>query len=607
MDTIKRLFDLLTTQERRRLYLLFVAVVIMAGLEVVSVASIMPFLSVASDPASIQENAYLKWAYDTFGFTDRHSFLVALGVAALIALVVSNTFIVIVTWLQSRYVWHRNHSISKRLLRGYLQRPYEYFLTRNSSDLSKNILEEAMQVSSQMLLPLIRGVAKGLMSISIVGFLVFVDPAVAFIVAVVLGGAYGSIWLSVRKKLDKIGEKRVDANEDRFQSVSESLGGIKAVKLRAKEDAFLEQFERPSRRYAHYRTLNSVINKAPRYILEAIAFGGIILISVYLIAIRSDIQQVIPMLGLYAFAGYRLMPALQSTFRGLAKAQFNKAALGAIHRDMYEPSSSSSPTEARRNGTKADDRKDRIQLKDDLIMENVTFTYPGAEEPAIENISLEIPARTTVGFVGKTGSGKTTIVDLMLGLLRPQKGDIRVDGIPLQNENLPLWQRSIGYVPQHIYLADDTIARNVAFGVPNDQISRSRVVDALQRAQVYDFVSKELPNGLGTIVGERGVKLSGGQRQRIGIARALYHRPSVIFFDEATSALDQATEQAVMKAVYALGRTRTIILVSHRMSTVRRADTIFVLEQGKLVGEGSYGNLVSQNSSFQGIALSEIH
>jgi ATP-binding cassette subfamily C protein len=573
----------------------------MAGLEVVSVASIMPFLSVASDPTSIQENRYLKWAFDAFGFTDRHFFLIALGVAALIALVVSNTFIVLVTWLQSRYVWHRNHSISKRLLREYLQRPYEFFLTRNSSDLSKNILEEAREVSTQMLLPAIRGAAKGLVSISIVGFLIFIDPTVALIVAVVLGGAYGSIWLSVRKKLDEIGEKRVDANEDRFQAVSESLGGIKAVKLRSKENVFVDQFDLPSRRYAHYRTLNRLINRAPRYILEAIAFGGIILIAVYLIAVRSDIQQVVPMLGLYAFAGYRLMPALQSTFRGFAKAQFNIASLEALHRDMYD----GNPTEYRADGGETDERKDRIRLRDNLVMENVTFTYPGAEKPAIKSMSLEIPARTTVGLVGKTGSGKTTAVDLMLGLLRPQKGEIRVDEIPLQEESLPLWQRSVGYVPQHIYLADDTIAQNVAFGIPDGQIDETQVVEALRRAQVYEFISKELPKGLQTIVGERGVKLSGGQRQRIGIARALYHRPSVIFFDEATSALDQATEQAVMDAVYALGGKRTIVLISHRMSTVRRADKIFVLEQGRLVGRGSYDDLVARNSSFQSIAFSE--
>ncbi|MCS3857791.1 ATP-binding cassette subfamily C protein [Salinibacter ruber] len=603
MDTVKRLFDLLTPEEQRKLYLLFVAIVIMAGLEVVSVASIAPFLSVASDPASIHEKVYLKWAFDAFGFTDRHAFLITLGVTALIALVVSNTFIVAVTWLQYQYVWNQNHIISKRLLRGYLQRPYEFFLTRNTSDLSKNILEEARMVSVQMLLPAIRATAKGIVSVSIVAFLIFVDPTVALIVAVVLGGAYGSIWLSVHKKLDEIGEKRVIANEKRFQAVSESLGAIKAVKLRSKEAAFVSEFDIPSRRYAHYRTVNQLINKAPRYILEAIAFGGIILIAVYLIAVRGDIEQVVPILGLYAFAGYRLMPALQSTFRGFAKAQFNIASLETLHRDMYEGDSGKHGGGA--GGSK--DRKDPIGLENNIIMKNVTFTYPGAEKPAIEDLSLKIPARTTVGIVGKTGSGKTTAVDLMLGLLRPNKGEIRVDGIPLQEESLSLWQRSVGYVPQDIYLADDTIEQNVAFGIPNDQIDSSQVTDALRRAQVFEFVSRDLPKGLQTNVGERGVKLSGGQRQRIGIARALYHRPSVIFFDEATSALDQATEQAVMEAVYSLGGNRTIILISHRMSTVRSADKIFVLKQGELVGRGAYDDLVTRNSSFQSIAASERH
>lgn len=604
MDTVNRLFGLLTPQERRNLYLLFVAVLIMAGLEVVSVASIMPFLSVASDPSSIQESTYLKWAYEAFGYTDRRPFLIALGIVALVALILSNSFIIFVTWLQSRYVWHRNHSISKRLLRGYLQRPYEYFLTHNSSDLSKNILEEARQVSTQMLQPAIKGTAKGIVSIFIIGFLVFIDPVIALIVAVVLGGAYGSIWLIVRNKLNKIGEKRVSANEDRFQSVNESFGGIKAVKLRGKEDVFLGQYERPSRRYAHYQTLSQVINKAPRYGLEAIAFGGIILIAVYLIAVRSDIQQVIPVLGTYTFAGYRLMPALQSTFRGFAKAQFNKAALDALHEDMYKPSNTDIPSTREDGQHTSGGYGGEIKLRDTLILDDVTFTYPDANEPAIRNLSLRIPARSTFGFVGKTGSGKTTTVDLMLGLLQPQEGTIRVDGISLHGGNLSLWQKSVGYVPQHIYLADDTIAKNVAFGVPKSDIDVGRVEEALRRAQIYEFVSENLEQGLQAVVGERGVKLSGGQQQRIGIARALYHRPSVIFFDEATSALDQATEQAVMEAVYALGESRTIILISHRLSTVRRADNIIMLEEGKKVGEGTYQELKQRHSKFRSMALS---
>lgn len=604
MDTLRQLFSLLTPRERRNLYLLFGAVLVMAVLEVLSVAAIMPFLSVAANPESVHQDAYLRWAYETFGFSDTHSFLIALGLLALIALVVSNAFIVFVLWLQYRYVWNRNHSISKRLLHRYLQRPYEYFLTRNSADLSKNILEEAREVSTKMLLPALRGFAKGIVALCIVGFLIFIDPLVALIVAVVLGGAYGSIYVAVRKKLSDIGSKRVRANRDRYQSVSEALGGVKEIKLRGKEDVFLNYYSRPSKRYTRYQALSQVMNQAPRYVLEAVAFGGIILIAVYLIAVQGNIRQVIPMLGLYAFAGYRLMPALQRAFGGMAQARFNKAALEALHRDVYEQSSQEERS-VRFNGESAvGSCKEQMEVKEGLVMDNVTFTYPGAQQPSIRRLSLEIPARSTVGLVGKTGSGKTTAVDLMLGLLCPQQGDIRIDGSLLVGGNLRAWQHMVGYIPQHIYLADDTVARNVAFGVPADEIDVTAVEEALQRAQIHDFVMKELPGGMQTVVGERGVKLSGGQRQRIGIARALYHRPSVIFFDEATSALDQATEQAVMDAVYALGQTRTVVLISHRLSTVRRADNIFVLQHGELTGADTYENLATKNKAFQDMALS---
>jgi ATP-binding cassette subfamily C protein len=597
---IRHLLDLLTPRERRNLYFLFAAVLVMAGLEVVSVASIMPFLSVASDPASIHENTYLSWAFDAFGFEDTHAFLVALGALALSALVVSNTFIVFVTWLQERYVWNRNHSISKRLLQRYLQQPYEFFLTKNSSDLSKNILEETREVTAQMLLPALRGLAKGLVALAIIGFLVFVDPLVAFVVSVVLGGAYVAIYALVRRKLDTIGAERVESNRARYQSVSEAFGGVKEVKLRGTEDVFLEQFDRPSKKYAHYKTLNQVINKAPRYILEAVAFGGIILIAVYFIAVRSSIQQVIPMLGLYAFAGYRLMPALQQAFKGVAKARFNRAALRTLNEALSHQSQTGRNTINTASETRAfaSDTND-VKLNDRLVVDGITFTYPDAHRPAIHDLSLEIPAWSTVGFVGKTGSGKTTAVDLILGLLQPQRGSIRIDGVPLQETNLKSWQSEIGYVPQHIYLTDDTIAQNVAFGVPAEEIDYDAVRKSLEMAQIAEFVEHELPGGLDSIVGERGVKLSGGQRQRLGIARALYHQPSVVFFDEATSALDQKTEREVMESIYALEGSRTIIMISHRLSTVQRADRIFMLENGRLVGCGTYEELERSSESFQ--------
>jgi ATP-binding cassette subfamily C protein len=601
MDILKTFFELLTPRERRNLYLLFCAVLVMAGLEVVSVGSIMPFLQVAADPASVHENAYLSWAYETVGFADTNAFLIALGLGALAALVASNAFIVLTTWALYRYVWGRNHSLSRRLLRSYLYRPYEYFLTHNSAELGKNILEEVKEVTSQMLMPALRGGAKAIVALFIIGFLFFVDPVVAGMVTGILGLAYAGVYYTVRDRLDRTGAERVEANTKRYQFVSEAFGGIKEVKLRGKEETFLDQYDAPSKHYAHVNAHYRVIKKAPRYILEAVAFGGIILIAIYLIAVQDNIRQVIPMLGLYAFAGYRLMPALQQAFKGLASARFNIAALEKIHEDLQKRAEAGPQVSA--NGT-PDAAEAPLTLDDRLALEGVSFTYPGAEEPAIKDLSLEIPAHTTVGFVGKTGSGKTTTVDLILGLLRPQQGMISVDGTPLrEGGSIRRWQQDIGYVPQQIYLADDTVARNIAFGVPEEDIDRDAVRDAARRAHIHDFITGELPDRWQTVVGERGVKLSGGQRQRIGIARALYHRPSVLVFDEATSALDQATEASVMEAIYALGGDHTMLMIAHRLSTVKQADDIVMLERGRKVGEGTYEELEQRHSKFRSMAL----
>ncbi len=601
MEIIRTFFDLLTPRERRNLYLLFGAVLVMAGLEVVSVGSILPFLQVAADPASVHESAYLSWAYETFGFTDTNSFLIALGLTAFAALVLSNAFIVVTTWALYRYVWGRNHSLSRRLLHSYLHRPYEYFLTRNSAELGKNVLEEVKEVTATMLYPALRGGAKAIVALFIIGFLFVVNPIVASILAFVLGGAYAAVHFTVRAWLDRAGAERVEANTARYQLVNEAFGGIKQVKLRGSEETLLEQFDPPSRRYARLQSHARVIRKTPRYVLEAVAFGGIILIAVYLIVVQDTIRQVIPMLGLYAFAGHRLMPALQKAFSGIASARYNSAALEALHRDLQQRAVGGT-------GASSDERRDPatspLALDDRLVLDGVSFSYPDAETPAIKDLSLEIPSHTTVGFVGKTGSGKTTTVDLILGLLRPQEGTIAVDGTPLREGNIRRWQQNIGYVPQQTFLSDDTIARNIAFGVPQEEIDMEAVVDAARRAQIYEFVMHELPNRWETIVGERGVKLSGGQRQRVSIARALYHRPSVLVFDEATSALDQATEASVMQAIYELDGNHTMLVIAHRLSTVEKADNIIMLEQGRKVGEGRYEELAHEHAKFQSMAFS---
>jgi ATP-binding cassette subfamily C protein len=599
MDIIKTFFDLLTPRERRNLYLLFCAVLLMAGLEVVSVGSIMPFLQVAADPASVHENAYLTWAYETFGFTETTSFLIALGVGALGALMVSNAFIVFTNWIMYHYIWARNHSLSCRLLQKYLNQPYEYFLAKNSSEIGKNILEELRQLTVGTLMPGMIGLSKGIVAISIVLFIVLINVKVALTVSIILGSSYLIVYYIVRSRIDKYGEKRVKSDADRYKIVSEAFGGVKEVKVQGKESYFVEEFANSSITYTQNQAKYRILKKVPRYVLEAIAFGGIILIAIYLIAIEEDIRQVIPVLGLYAFAGYRLMPALQRAFKGVASARYNLAALKVVHEDLEKKNNYS---QIYRSNVR-NDSVEPLDLEDKIYLDGIYYSYPSTEEKAIEDLSVQIPAHTTIGFVGKTGSGKTTTVDLILGLLRPQDGDIFVDGKSIYSE-LRRWRKAISYVPQQIFLSDDTVARNIAFGVPQDEIDMSTLRDVARRAHIYDFVLEELPDQWHTTVGEKGVKLSGGQRQRVGIARALYHNPSVLVFDEATSALDQSTEKSVMKAIYDLRGDHTVLMIAHRLSTVERADNIIMLEDGRKVGEGTYEQLKVQHPKFREMALS---
>ena len=566
----------------------------MALLEVVSVASIMPFLSVAADPSRIHTSPHLQWAYEAFGFGDANAFLIALGLTALAAMLISNTVIVATNWATYHYAWTWNHNLSRRLLQRYMQRPYAYFLTRNSAELSKNVLEEIREAVSGMLVPALKGGAKAVVALFIAGFLVAYDPWVALIAAGVLGSAYGALYIGIRRRIRRYGKERVRANSARYQHVAEAFGSIKESKLHSAHAAErLRRYADPSEQYARYQTRYSALQHMPRYVLEVVAFGGIILIAVYLIAVQDTLSGVIPTLGVYAFAGYRLMPALQGVFKGVASVQFNTAALRDLHMGLQaERDRSSSPAEHTSSPAEP------LNLGESVVFDEVTFRYPGAERPTLQNLSMRMDAGQTVGIVGATGSGKTTAVDLMLGLLEPQQGTIRVDNKLLQDRTLRQWQQAIGYVPQHIYLEDSTIAQNIAFGVPPESIDMKAVQEAARTACIADFVEQELSERWQTPVGERGVALSGGQRQRIGLARALYRQPSVLVLDEATSALDRATETQVMQALHNRDRHRLTVCITHRIHTLNHADHVIQIEAGRVVAQGSYDALQSATGAF---------
>lgn len=593
----RRLMELLSPKERRRGYLLLAMIVAMALLEVVGVASIMPFMSVLANPEVVETNEYLNRVYTTLGFESHQRFLFFLGMVVLVFLVTSIAFKALTTYALTRFTQMRNYSLSKRLVAGYLRQPYDWFLNRHSGDLGKSILSEVGQVINGALIPLMQTIAHGAVAIALLILLLIVDAKLALIAAAVLGGAYGFIYLALRRYLDRIGKDRVQANRERFEAVQEAFGGIKDVKVSSLEGAMLKSYDGPAKRFASHQAAAAVASQLPRFALEIIAFAGILAVALYLMAGPGGLQQALPVLSVFAFAGYRLMPALQQVYAQVSKLRFAGPALEALHRDFSNLDSGGGDVLNRK-------RPEPMGVTEAIRLEQVDYTYPKAERPALNGLDLTIPAHTTVGLVGATGSGKTTTVDIILGLLRPQGGRLTVDGEAITPANVRAWQRTIGYVPQHIYLADDSVAANIAFGLPPEQVDMAAVERAARIANLHAFVTEEMPDGYATQVGERGVRLSGGQRQRIGIARALYHDPQVLVLDEATSALDNLTEQAVMEAVHNLGHSKTIIIIAHRLTTVQPCGQIFVLEKGELVGRGRYDELVETNLLFQAMAVS---
>lgn len=592
METINKLLDLLSPSEVKRAAVLMVMMLAMASLDVLGVASILPFIAVLANPALVETSPILLWAYQfsaNLGVASVDQFLFLLGFLVFVLLVFSLTFKALTTYAQTRFALMREYSIGKRLVEGYLHQPYSWFLNRHSADLGKNILSEVSGVISGSLVPVMTLVAQVAVTLALLALLLVVDPLLAISVGLVLGIAYGGILALMSGWLNTLGEARIQANQERYTVVSEAFGASKEVKAGGLESIFIERFAKPAEAYAKGQATAQVIAQIPRFALEAIAFGGMLLVILYLMDQSGSFAAALPIIALYAFAGYRLMPALQQIYGSFTQLKYAGPALKALHADLM----GLKPAEPDNN------LLEPMPLNKCIELNNILYQYPNASAPALNGINLSIPSRSTVGLVGSTGSGKTTTVDLILGLLEPQTGTLCIDGQVVELSNRRQWQKSIGYVPQHIYLSDDSVSANIAFGLVPEMVDQQSVERAAKIANLHDFVIQNMPQGYSTMVGERGVRLSGGQRQRIGIARALYHNPSVLILDEATSALDNITEQAVMDAVNNLSHNITIILIAHRLSTVRQCDQIYLLEKGEIKATGTFEELVTQNYTFQ--------
>ena len=587
MQTIKKFLFLLSPDERKKAYFLLVMVFIMALLDMIGVASILPFMTVLTNPNLIETNSFLNTMFEislAFGVANHKEFLFALGILVFIILVISLAFKALITYLQTRFILMREYSIGKRLVEGYLHQPYSWFLNRNSSDLGKNILSEVSHVIATSLKPLTDIIAKGLLTFALITLLIIADPRLALTAGLTLVISYALIFYFVRKYLNKIGKERLKNNETRFKVVSEAFGASKEVKVAGLEHIYTKLFSKSARSFALNQATALIINSLPRYILEAIAFGSILLLILYTMSQSGNFYEVLPIISLYVFTGYRLMPAVQQIYSSATIIVY----AGPSLQKLYDDLKSLKTYNTKQSGSV-------LGLKESINLKNISYVYPNSSRTALKNINLHIPAKSTVGLVGATGSGKTTTVDIILGLLQAKKGILEVDGQIITNQNVKSWQKSIGYVPQFIYLSDDTVEANIAFGVEPEYRNKKSIEKAAKIANLHSFVTEELPKKYQTTIGERGVRLSGGQRQRIGIARALYHNPEVIILDEATSALDNETEQAVMDAVYNLHRDITIIKIAHRLNTVKNCDIIFKLDKGKLVDQGTFEEVLNIN------------
>jgi ABC-type bacteriocin/lantibiotic exporter with double-glycine peptidase domain len=575
---LKQLILLLTTEERVEVIKLLIMIMAMGVFDVLGVASVLPFMSVASDPSFIESNQLVMEIYNYLEFDDHKSFVMFSGLCLVTLIIISGIFKLITIYATFRFTFEREHSISLRLLRGYLNQPYSWFLNQHSADLSKSVLADVREVVGRSILTFINVISSGFLAILILSLLLLIDPAIALSAFLVFGLVYCVLYFTVKKTLSNVGADRLAANTARFKSSSEIFSLVKEIKISGKEKFYISVFGQATKKFVDKEITMASISALPKYIIEMIVFSA--MISIVLVNLADDLAlgKIIPIVALYAFAVYRLVPALQVIFSNISHFKASTSYLDFLSEKFQEISILKT----------FEDTPGRLNLQNEITVNNMNFCYPGSDKDALSQISIKIPAHNTIGIIGSTGSGKTTIVDLLLGLLSPDKGGLYVDGVKISGENVRQWQRCIGYVPQHISLIDESVSANIALGEHPSEVNMDSVVAAAKIANIHNFIISELEDGYETKVGDKGIRLSGGQRQRLGIARALYNKPDVLVLDEATSALDSETEQVVMDTVYNLGRPLTLVVIAHRLSTLAKADVVYKFEKGRLHSQGSY-------------------
>ena len=591
LKIIKELFSLLTPRQRKRFYALQAQVIIMAFAEIVSIASIVPFMALVGDLSILEGDNLLGALYLKSNVVDEYQFIFYLGIIVLFTLILAASTSMYITWRVSMFANDVGAEISHRLYSYYLNQDWLFHTMGSSSNLIKKISTESTRVTHEVLLPLMQMNSRIILISFILLIIFFYDPIVVIAGFIVFSVPYIILFKFVQKLLESNSKSISSMFVERFRLMSEGFGGIKDVLLFGRSGDFKKRFFKAGNKLAHAQGTNIAIAAVPRFFMELLAFGSMVALVLYLVKnSQGNLGVLLPTLSVYALAGFKLLPALQQTYGSIARIKGNLSAYDSIREDLKDINA--------KNGIEVQTNQQVWSKHNEINLKDITFCYPDKVLPALKSVSLTIKPNSTVGFIGTSGSGKSTLADVIIGLIKPQQGEINIDGVPLIKNNSRAWKNKIGFVPQSIFLTEGTIAENVAFGIQQDLIDYDQVEKALKLSHMKEWVSG-LKLGTQTKVGERGVQLSGGQRQRIGIARALYYEADVLVFDEATSALDGITEKIIMDAIQDFKGQKTIILIAHRLKTIQNCDQIFMMEEGCIIDCGSYQQLLEKNEQFK--------
>ncbi len=580
---LKRISKLLYVlkEDVRGLILLLFTFTFVSVLEAIGIGFVGPFLSLAADPSSIHRISELAWLTQQFQLQSDVQVVVLSGLILCVIFAVKSLLYFLSQAYIISFAYGQQRKVMLKLLRAYLEVPYTFHLNHNTAGLINSITFETYRFCSEFLLPLLQAIANFVVLAVIVLLLAHTNLLFLVMVLGVLLPVFG-LFYAMRSKIRHWGQEGSVAYEEVIRIVNHSLGGIKETRVVGCEPYFMAQMEQECDRLNYAATSFHTVQKLPRILIEALLVVVLVLFVCLSLAVGGSSDNLISILGVFAVAVIRLMPSAGQFLNSMNQVQNSTYSLNVIYSALKQVETSRG---RRRTATKT-----ALRFERQVELRNVSYTYPGTSDPALNRVWLEIKKGQSIALIGKSGAGKTTLVDVVLGLLTPQTGDICVDGVSIYDD-VRAWQNLVGYIPQSIFLIDDTVERNIAFGVPDQLIDPEKLASAIAAAQLKEMI-QELPEGLQTVVGERGVRLSGGQRQRIGIARALYHEREILVLDEATSALDSETEALVSQAIQSLSGQKTLIIIAHRLTTVKNCDCVYLLEQGRVVQSGSYQKVV---------------